>query len=199
MSPVHVGLDLGLRVTGEPVRIVIPDTDDVLYGRKEFALAIPSGGLVLQLSDVLAVMANEFKFDVTQLPAPVKNLATNSSIILNELKFKRPEWQYNSATKKVEEPSKDKATEYSVSLTLKFSKGEHGGLLTDLLGVEMTSILDIEFVTLTLMTDFYAIKQGSSSTPKPPAGDNRTGGTGQDGGGTTTTTTGGQSGGQSVS
>jgi hypothetical protein len=52
-------------------------------------------------------------------------------------------------------------------MTVSFNRDGHGGLLTDLIGVDVTPIIDIEAFTVILSTDLF--KDAESPPPPPPS------------------------------
>jgi hypothetical protein len=182
MSPVHVGLVVDLTVTQERLLINIPDTDRITKGKEPFVLDIPRGGLELKLSSLFSLMETTLNVPKATLPDQIRNLGDNTSLILSSLKFKLPEWEYDTKQNKWTEPKKvkngdgkevDQAAEYAIMFTLRFDREEHGGLLTSLIGVDMRSVLDINSLTLSLTTDYFLNKgselKGLPTVPPPPS------------------------------
>jgi hypothetical protein len=169
--PVTTGLILQLKVTGQDTQINLADVQAVMYGAAEFRLQIPAGGFVLQMQAVLDFLSKQLNYDTTNLPAPILNTLKETQIILNEFRYRQPKWVYDEGTKVWKAPAdgngKPIPADFRFSMTVSFNRDGHGGLLTDLIGVDVTPIIDIEAFTVILSTDLF--KDAESPPPPPPS------------------------------
>ena len=166
MTPMQIGLDLRLVIGEQIVPIHIDDVDKVIKGEEAFYLAIPQG-IVLHFDALMTVLHDQFGFDVSALPAPVKGLLGNTSITLNEFYYKSAKAPVRDQTGKVTTPGEG---DFKASITVAFYKGGvgekgGGGLLADLIGVDMSALIDIKEVTVILTQGNVPANLRLGSTP----------------------------------
>jgi len=169
-----------LDVAGQKAQVSLRDVNAIMYGDEAFKLAIPEGGFSLKLEDLMKFLKEQLKFDTDGLPQQIRNLAANTSFTLHKLMYKQ--YKYDTAQDGKRTPHMLTAqtpapADFGISMTLDFASGSpHAGLLTDLTGVDLTSILDIEACTFSLYTDYFKsdFKELSQEESQLPGSDGKT-------------------------
>lgn len=171
---VTTGVVLKLKVAGQNTIVYIQDIAKIIHGMDAFKLAIPEGGFSLQMKDLMDFLKKEFKFDTNGFPPAINNLTEDTSLTLHKLMFKLPPQTFNENDNKwVTSKKKDGSdieTQFGLSLTIAFDNRVHGGLFTDLTGVDLTNIIDLEAFTFScytedFMDDFKDMTPGSPQIP----------------------------------
>ena len=142
----HIGLQLRFFVGGQVVPIIINDIDAVKEGREPIILHNPQG-VNLSLEKLKNFIEIRCKVNFDSLPNQIRNFLDNTSISLNQLYFlNKPDVMEGGVVKK------EGWAEFSIALTVSFNSkdSDHGGLLSDLIGVDMSQLIDISSVTIAL-------------------------------------------------
>ena len=129
-DPINVGLQLRLMVGNQVVPIIINNVAAVKDGKEPIVLQ-NENGVTLKLEDFKKFLKDKFNVEESASPDPVNRLLGNTSITLNELYL-------------------IVGGDFKFSVTVAFDKEGKGGVLTDLLGVDMSGLLDIQEVTVGL-------------------------------------------------
>ena len=138
---INVGLQLRLMVGGQVVPITINNINAVKEGKEPIVLQNPEG-VTLRLDDFKTFLKEKFKIEDTAIPAPVNRLLGTTTITLNEFYLLLPPSDEQG------NPIEGKEGDFKFSITVGFDKAGKGGILTELLGVDMSMLLDIQQVTI---------------------------------------------------
>jgi hypothetical protein len=171
---IQTGLELRLTVDKQPVLIHMEDVAKVKSGQEAFQLQIPGGsGVNIALKDLLTFLSTNFHFQETDVPQNIRDFLDKTSITLNELSYKASPGNDSSG--------KPIPADFRVSVTVKFvtdpdpTKGGPG-LLSELIGVDMSSIIDIDSITFVLTQGNWtaggsqsALPAGGTGSQTPPA------------------------------
>jgi hypothetical protein len=164
--PINVGLQLRLIVGGQIVPITINNINAVREGKEPIILQNPEG-VTLRLEDFKTFLKNRFNVDEAAIPGPVNRLLGNTSITLNEFYLLLPPVDDQG------KPIAGKEGDFKFSITVAFDKAGKGGILTDLLGVDMSDLLDIQEVTIgiwkgNIPLEYKGIGLKPARLPAPP-------------------------------
>jgi len=143
----HVGLQLRFNVGGQVVPIILNDVDAVKEGREPIILHNPQG-IKVSFAKFNEFLEKRFKVDPESLPEPIRKFLDQTSISLNQLYFLNIPASKDEGGKVVMKGG----AEFSIALTVSFNSKDpgHGGLLSDLIGVDMSELIDISSVTIAL-------------------------------------------------
>ncbi len=140
-APLNIGLQLRLIVGNQIVPITINSIKAVREGKEPIVLQNPEG-VTLRLEDFKNFLKDKFNVDESAIPDAVNRLLGNTSITLNEFYLLLPPLDENGNAI----PGKE--GDFKFSITVAFDKEGKGGVLTSLLGVDMSALLDIQEVTI---------------------------------------------------
>jgi len=162
----NFGLQLRLIVGNQIVPITINNISAVKAGKEPIILQNPEG-VTLRLEDFKNFLKNRFNVDDSAIPGPVNRLLGNTSITLNEFYLLLPPCDDQG------KPIPGKEGDFKFSITVAFDKAGKGGILTDLLGVDMSDLLDIQEVTIgiwkgNIPLEYKGIGLKPARLPAPP-------------------------------
>jgi hypothetical protein len=162
----NFGLQLRLIIGNQIVPITINNISAVKAGKEPIILQNPEG-VTLRLEDFKNFLKNRFNVDDSAIPGPVNRLLGNTSITLNEFYLLLPPVDDQG------KPIPGKEGDFKFSITVAFDKKGKGGILTELLGVDMSDLLDIQEVTIgiwkgNIPLEYKGIGLKPARLPAPP-------------------------------
>jgi len=157
-SKTQIALALTGTVGGQRAVVSLKDIEGFARGAEEFRLAIPPTGVSIMMQTVLDFLAKELKFDASSLPKNVLTLISGMKVTLYEFRYRRPLSEFKDGEWKPKLDSSDNPDpgDFRVSIEVGFSATtEQGGLLSALIGVDVSSVLDISSVRFTLSQGIF--------------------------------------------
>lgn len=170
--PTQIAITFTGAIGGQDTVVSLNDIEQFACGAEEFKLAIPPTGVSIGMQTVLDFLATELKFQESSLPDNVLKMIRGTKVILYDFRYRRPSSEKDSNGKWI--PKKDSKGnpdpgDFMVSVEVRFDADGHGDLLSDLIGVDISSILAIKSVKFTMSQgifpeDMKAVPQ-TQSTP----------------------------------